>query len=92
MEQDFLWTEKQLDKNTVSGLHVFKHLFDYVHENVWIENKKIYYYQFGKKRELVSSGTTKNFYVHPTNGLLKKARQVLREEWIWMMKETFRIW
>ena len=79
---------KQLDKHTVGGLHVFKHVFDYVHENVWIENKKIYYYQFGKKRELVSCGTTKNFYVHPKNGLLKKARQVSRNELIRVLNEN----
>jgi transposase-like protein len=79
---------KQLDKSRVSGLHVFKHVSDYVHENVWIESKRIYHYQFGKKSELVSCGTTKNFYVHPTNGLLKKARQVSRDELGRMMNEN----
>ena len=78
---------KQLDKSTVSGLHVFKHVSDYVHENVWIENKKVYHLQFGRKRELVSSGTTKNFYVHPINGLLKKARQVSRNELMRILNE-----
>ena len=79
---------KQLDKSTVSGLHVFKHVSDYVHENVWIENKKIYHIQFGKKKELVSTGTTKKFYVHPINGLLKKARQVSRKELMWIVNEN----
>ncbi len=79
---------KQLDKNTVSGLHVFNHVFDLVHENVWIENKKVYYYYYGKKRELVSSGTSKIFYVHPENGLLKIARQVSRNELLKMWNEN----
>src|SRR4051794_24973087 len=29
---------KRLSKGTVSGLHVFNHVSDYVYENVWIEN------------------------------------------------------
>ena len=73
---------KQLSKGTVSGLHVFNHIFDYVQTSVWIENKRAYYWWFGKKREIVSSGPRKEFYVHPVNGLLKKGREVSRKELI----------
>lgn len=76
---------KQLSKGTVSGLHVFNHIFDYVQTDVWIENKRAYYRLWGKKREIVSYGLRKKFYVHPVNGLLKKGREVsgkeLKELW-----------
>lgn len=71
---------KQMSKRTVSGLHVFNHIFDFVRIDVWIENKKAYYHWFGTKREVVSYGPRKEFYVHPINGLLKKGREVSRKE------------
>ncbi len=71
---------KHLSKGTVSGLHVFNHIFDFVQTKVWIENKNAYYYWNGKKREIVSCGPRKEFYVHPVNGLLKKGREVSRKE------------
>lgn len=73
---------QQLSKGTVSGLHVFNHVFDFVQTKVWIEDKKAYYYWNGKKREVVSCGLVKEFYVHPVNGLLKKGREILRKELI----------
>ncbi|CAN5120119.1 hypothetical protein BH11BAC6_BH11BAC6_01440 [soil metagenome] len=71
---------KQLSKGSVSGMHVFNHVFDFVHTDVWIENKKVFRYWVGKKEELTSCGTRKQFYVHPANGLLKKAREVSLKE------------
>jgi hypothetical protein len=64
----------QLDKNTVNGLHVFNHLFDYVQVKTFIENKIVYYYWFGKKMELKSSSWMPRFYVDHKTGQLRKAK------------------
>jgi len=61
---------EKLDKTTVSGLHVFNHLFDFVSEHAWVENKKVYELKFGKKRELINRRQWKQFYVHPRTKLL----------------------
>jgi hypothetical protein len=65
---------RKLKRNTVSGLHVFQHLFDFVSENVWLENKRVYTLKFGRKHELVSRSNWKKFYVHPVTGLLLEAK------------------
>lgn len=64
----------KLDKRTVSGLHVFNHLWDFVILKVKIENKKIYYLQSGRLTELVSYEKWPKFYIHPKTGQLCKAR------------------
>lgn len=68
----------KLDKTTVSGLHVFNHVFDFVSEHVWIENKKVYKLKNGHKEELTSWGSRKQFYVHPKTGLLLMAKEYTR--------------
>lgn len=65
---------KRLDRSTVSGQHVIDHLWDFVSVNVWIEDRKVYYLQFGRKKQLQSYGRRKNFYVHPVSGLLLMAK------------------
>ena len=64
----------QLDKTTVSGLHVFNQLYDYVHENTFIDGKKVFYITYGGRKELTSSPFSPRFYVHPKTGQLMKAR------------------
>ena len=63
----------RLDKTTVSGVHVFNHIFDFVSEHVWIENKEVYELKFGRKALVISRGKWKSFYVHPQTGLLLMA-------------------
>jgi len=65
---------KSLGKRTVSGMHVFEHIFDFVYLHVWLEDRKVYALKWGKKIELRSGGTWKKFYVHPQTGLLKQAK------------------
>lgn len=64
---------RKLDKTTVSGLHVFNHIFDYVSEHVWIENKEVYELKYGRKTPVISREKGKSFYVHPQTGLLLMA-------------------
>ena len=64
----------QLNKNTINGLHVFNHLFDFVQEQTLIENKIVYYYWFGKKMELKSSEGRPRFYIDHKTGQLCKAK------------------
>jgi hypothetical protein len=64
----------KLDKRTVSGLHVFNHLWDFVYINVQLENKKVYYMRSGRLEELLSWGKWPRFYVNPKTGQLCKAR------------------
>jgi hypothetical protein len=66
----------KLDRRTVSGEHVFNHLWDFVFIKVKIENKKAFAHRYGKIEELVSYGLWPKFYVHPKTGQLCKARKV----------------
>ena len=76
---------KQLKKNTVSGMHVFNHLFDFVYEHVVIENKVVYYLRFGKYHELRSTERYPKFYINEKTGQLVKAKLItnkeLRKQW-----------
>jgi hypothetical protein len=69
----------RLDKGSVSGLHVFNHIFDFVSIHVWIENKKVFELKYGMKMEVTSRSSWKKFYVHPKTGLLLKANNKLKE-------------
>lgn len=75
----------KLKKNTVSGQHVFNHLFDYVHLNVIVEDKNVYYLSFGKYEALRSTESWPKFYVNPKTGQLVKAKLItnkaLRKSW-----------
>ena len=64
----------KLDKRTVSGLHVFNHIFDFVHLHVEIRDKKVWYFRHGEKWELTSHEKWPRFYVHPKTGILLKAK------------------
>ena len=67
---------KKMDKNSVIGQHLFDHLFDFVHVNVYIEDKKVMGPgRFGGKHyELSSTRWWPAFYVHPKSGVLMKAK------------------
>jgi hypothetical protein len=69
-----------MKKNSVSGLHVFDHLYDYVYENVIIVDKKVYYLIFGKYMLLYSTEKYPKFYINQTTGQLMKARLVTKKE------------
>ena len=71
---------KQLKKNTVSGLHVFNHLYEFVFENVDVEGKKVYYMQGGKHKELRSTEKFPKFYISTKAGQLMKARLITNKE------------
>ena len=79
---------KSLNKRTVSGLHVFNHLYDFVQLNTHIKNKKVYYMQWGRLIELVSTEKYPKFYIRPKTGQLMKARLVGRDEIrkLWQIK------
>jgi transposase-like protein len=79
---DKLYSElsKQLNKNTISGLHVFNHLFDFVYEKVVIDGKKVYYIKWGKYNELRSSERFPKFYINPKTGQLVKAKLITNKE------------
>lgn len=64
---------KQMDKSTVSGLHVFNHLYDYVYENTFVVNKIVYCRKYGREQELISYEKRPRFYVHHITGQLMKA-------------------
>jgi len=76
---------RKLKKNTVSGLHVFNHLFDYVYVNVIVEDKTVYYLRFGKTVALRSTESWPKFYVNSKTGQLMKAKLItnreLRKSW-----------
>lgn len=65
-----------LNKRTVSGLHVFNHLYDFVQLNTHIKNKKVYYMHWGKPTELISAEKYPRFYIHPKTGQLMKAKLI----------------
>jgi len=69
-----------LDRRTLSGEHVFNHLWDFVYTNVTIENKRIYCMRYGVIQELTSSEKWPRFYVHPQTGQLMKARQLRKNK------------
>ncbi len=71
---------EHLNKRTVSGLHVFNHLYDYVHENVVIEGKNVYHLKWGKYNELRSSERFPKFYINPKTGQLMKAKLITNNE------------
>lgn len=66
-----------LDRRSVSGLHVFQHLRDYVDTNCWIGEKTGKVYTDGAR------GTTQpdEFYVHPWTGLLCEVPRTKRRWW-----------
>lgn len=66
----------KMDKSSVSGLHVFQHLFDFVHTKVVIEVRKVYgtHQGYWAGRELISYEKQPRFYVHPKSGVLMKAK------------------
>ncbi len=70
----------QLKKNTVSGLHVFNHLFDFVHVNVVVKDKTVYYLRFGKYEVLRSTARWPKFYVNSKTGQLVKATLITQKE------------
>ena len=66
----------KLDRTTVSGEHVFQHLFDFVHTKVVIRNKKVFGTdRSGKPIQLITTGNWPVFYVHPKTGVLCKAKK-----------------
>lgn len=71
---------KQLNKHTVSGLHVFNHLYDFVIENTHVRGKKVYYLQNGKYKELVSREKFPKFYINAKTGQLMKAKLMRNKE------------
>lgn len=71
---------KQLKKNTVSGLHVFNHLYDFVTENTHVEGKRVYYMQQGKSKELFSREKFPKFYISAKTGQLMKAKLITNKE------------
>jgi hypothetical protein len=79
---------QKINKNTMTGLHVFQHLFDFVETKVFIENKKVFSLNFSYQRsgtekyELVSYEKYPKFYVHPKTGILLKARMLKRKKTI----------
>lgn len=71
---------QKMDKNTMTGLHVFQHIWDFVEKDVWVENKRFYSLAIRfqrsdtEKHELVSYEKWPKFYIHPKTGVLQKAR------------------
>jgi hypothetical protein len=64
----------KLDKRSVSGLHVFNHLWDFVMINVRIENGSVFTMRFGKWEELFSREKWPKFYINSKTGQLRKAK------------------
>jgi len=65
----------KLDRTTVSGEHVFNHLFDFVQTKVTITNKKIIGVDSsGRPAQVYSTSFWPMFYVHPQSGVLYKAK------------------
>jgi hypothetical protein len=70
-----------LSKQTISGLHVFNHLYQFVFEKVKIEGKKIYFMgNFGKYKELRSEEKWPRFYINPKTEQLMKAKLITNKE------------
>ncbi|MFT3937128.1 MAG: hypothetical protein QM726_26185 [Chitinophagaceae bacterium] len=64
----------RLDRSTVSGEHVFNHLFDFVQTKVVIKNKKIIGTdRSGRPMQVLAWSRWPMFYVHPKTGVLHKA-------------------
>ena len=79
---------RSLNKRTVSGLHVFNHLYDFVQMNTHIKSKKVYYMRGGKFTELISTEKYPRFYIHPKTGQLMKAKLVnnKKQKELWLME------
>lgn len=62
---------QNLDRRSVSGNHVFQHIWDFVAKNCWIgqETRKVYELHNRGWSSLVNG-----FYVHPFTGLLKEQK------------------
>ena len=67
---------RKLDKRTLPGIHVFNHLWDFVHTDVVIKNKKVYYLGFNGYTELIGTERWPKFYVNPVTGQLVKAKTI----------------
>lgn len=66
----------KLDRTTVSGEHVFNHLFDFVQTKVTIENEKVVGADSsGRTIQILSTSGWPAFYVHPKSGVLHKAKK-----------------
>jgi hypothetical protein len=65
---------RRLSKRSVSGLHVFNHLFDFVYDKTIVDEGKIFYIRYGEYKELVSTEKWPKFYVNAKTGQLMKAK------------------
>jgi len=70
----------RLKKNTVSGLHVFNHLYDFIILNTIERDKKVYHIKFGKLQELYSTERWPKYFIQSKTGQLRKARLVSNAE------------
>jgi hypothetical protein len=62
---------QNLDRRSVSGQHVFQHIWDYVAKNCWIgEGKPNKVYELFRNDPVLVDG----FYIHPFTGLLREQR------------------
>lgn len=66
---------QSLDRRSVSGLHVFTHLWQYVEKNTLMVDGKVHYYTSGYARggytaPIEESYRFEQFYIHPETGLL----------------------
>ena len=64
---------EKMDKSTVSGLHVFNHLWGFVELHYWIEDGTLYHFRSGKRNKLYSTSSWPQFYIHAKTGVLMKA-------------------
>ncbi|MFL5729526.1 MAG: hypothetical protein ACJ75J_08575 [Cytophagaceae bacterium] len=64
----------RMDKRSVSGLHVFNHIFDFVYLHVELKDKKVWHLWGRQQLELTSHERWPRFYVHPRTGILLKAK------------------
>jgi len=67
-----------LDRRSVSGLHVFSHLWQYVDKNCWIGAKTGKVYTDSNR----GPQTVDEFYVHPWTGLLCEVPRRRRRWWM----------
>lgn len=77
---------RNLDRRSVSGLHVFQHLRWEVQTNTFMKNGQVWYYWRGGDSESPIHGSG-DFYVHPTTGILCEDKNRISYRTVWREKQ-----
>ena len=69
---------QRLDRNTVTGLHVLSHLWDYVEQHVEMIDGVPYCKGTRHHGRQLGTGHRYEFYIHPETGILSLAKKIAK--------------